>query len=257
MNTTTRVDVHDDGPVRTLVLNGPMRLNALAESTANELHDEVLRAERDDQVHALVLTGAGEHFSAGGDAEGVLDVVEELADDAMVRFMRAYQRAARAIWESPLPIVAAVSGIAYGGAMNLAISCDLVVCSRSARFCQVFLRRGVVPDFGGAYVLPRMIGLQRAKALMLLADEIDAMTAYELGLVNIVVDTPDDARMEALSLAHRISAESRLAVSLTKRLIHQSASGTFPSALELEALSQSLVLGSRNAKLAFETFKER
>jgi len=254
---STTIDVQDDGPVRTLTLNGPMRLNALAESTANELHDQVLRAERDDWVHAIVLTGAGAHFSAGGDAEGVLEVVEHQDDDALVRFMRAYQRASRAIWESPLPIIAAVSGIAYGGAFNLAISCDLVVCSRSARFCQVFLRRGVVPDFGGAYILPRMIGMQRAKALMLLADEIDALTAYDLGLVNVVVDTPEDARLEALSLAHRISAESRLAVSLTKRLMHQSASGDFPSALELEALSQTLVLGSNKARNAFEAFRER
>lgn len=254
---TTTIDVVDDGPVRTLVMNGPMRLNALAESTANAIHDEVLRAERDDDVHALVLTGAGEHFSAGGDAEGVLAAHASSDDDAMIRFMRAYSRAARAVWESPLPIIAAVSGVAYGGAMNLALACDLVVASRSARFCQVFLRRGVVPDFGGAYVLPRIVGMQRAKALMLLADEIDALTAHELGLVLAVVDTPEEARIHALGLAHRISAESRLAVSLTKKLVHQSAAGTFPSALELEALSQSLVLGSHKAQVAFEAFRER
>jgi 2-(1,2-epoxy-1,2-dihydrophenyl)acetyl-CoA isomerase len=255
--TATTVDVIDDGPVRTLVLNGPLTLNALAESTANALHDEIVRAERDDRIHALVLTGAGEHFSAGGDAEGVLRANDRPDDDAMLRFMRAYQRAAKAVWESPLPIIAAVSGVAYGGAFNLAIACDLVVCSRNARFCQVFLRRGLVPDFGGAYLLPRMIGMQRAKALMFLADEIDAVTAYEYGLVNVVVDSPDEARVHALGLAHRISADSRLAVSLTKRLIHQSASGSFPSALELEALSQTMVLGSKTARSAFEAFRER
>lgn len=254
---TTTIDVVDDGPVRTLVMNGPMRLNALAESTANALHDEVQRAERDDTVHALVLTGAGEHFSAGGDAEGVLAAHASPDDDAMVRFMRAYQRATRAVWDSPLPVIAAVSGVAYGGAFNLALACDLVVCSRNARFCQVFLRRGVVPDFGGAFILPRIVGMQRAKALMLLADEIDALTAHELGLVTAVVDTPEEARIHALGLAHRIAAEPRLAVSLTKRLLHQSASGSFPSSLELEALSQSLVLGSSKAQLAFETFRER
>jgi 2-(1,2-epoxy-1,2-dihydrophenyl)acetyl-CoA isomerase len=254
---STTVEVVDDGPVRTLVLTGPMRLNALAESTAEQLHDEVLRAERDPRIHALVLTGDGEHFSAGGDAEGVLDVVGEVEDDALIRFMRAYQRAARVIWESPLPVIAAVSGIAYGGAFNLAISCDLVVCSRSARFCQVFLRRGVVPDFGGAYILPRLVGMQRAMAMMLLADEIDAMTAYDMGLVNFVEDSPSDARAKATQLAHRISADSRLAVSLTKKMLHNSASGTLQSALELEALSQSMVLGSSNAKSAFEAFRER
>lgn len=254
---TTTVDVVDDGPVRTLVLNGPRRLNSLSESTANAIADEVLRAERDPGVHALVLTGAGEHFSAGGDADGVLQANDSDDDDAMIRFMRAYQRAALAVWDSPLPIIAAVSGVAYGGAMNLAIACDLVVCSRSARFCQVFLRRGVVPDFGGAFMLPRIVGMQRAKALMFLADEIDALTAYDLGLVTVIVDTPDDARQHALGLAHRIAAEPRLAVSLTKKLIHQSASGSFPSSLELEALSQTLVLGSSKARHAFEAFRER
>jgi len=254
---TTTIDVVDDGPVRILVMNGPMRLNALAESTVDALHDAILNAERDDGVNALVLTGAGEHFSAGGDAEGILAAHVSPDDDAMIRFMRAYQRVTRALWDSPLPVIAAVSGIAYGGAFNLAIGCDLVVCSRSARFCQVFLRRGVVPDFGGAFLLPRMVGLQRAKALMLLADEIDALTAYELGLVNVVVDTPDAARAEALSMAHRIAAESRLAVSLTKRMIHQGASGSFPSALELEALSQAMVLGSSKAQHAFEAFRDR
>lgn len=253
----TTVDAVDDGRVRTLVMNGPMSLNSLAESTANELHDQIQLAERDENIHAVVLTGAGEHFSAGGDAEGVLRANASSDDDAMLRFMRAYQRAAKAVWESPLPIIAAVSGVAYGGAFNLAIACDLVVCSRSARFCQVFLRRGLVPDFGGAFILPRIVGMQRAKELMLLADEIDAVAAYDLGLVNVVVDTPDQARIHAQGLAHRISAESRLAVSLTKRLIHQSASGSFPSALELEALSQTLVLGSDKAQSAFEAFRER
>ncbi|MER6972231.1 enoyl-CoA hydratase/isomerase family protein [Nocardioides sp. NPDC000445] len=253
----TTVDVVDDGCVRTLVMNGPMSLNSLAESTANALHDQIQMAERDENIHAIVLTGAGEHFSAGGDAEGVLSAHGPSDDDAILRFMRAYQRAARAVWESPLPIIAAVSGVAYGGAFNLAIACDLVVCSRSARFCQVFLRRGLVPDFGGAFILPRIVGMQRAKELILLADEIDAVAAYDLGFVNVVVDTPDQARSHAQGLAHRISAESRLAVSLTKKLLHQSASGSFPSALELEALSQTLVLGSDKARSAFEAFRER
>lgn len=253
----TVVEVEDDGPVRTLTLSGLTRLNALAASTADALHDEIVAAERDHKVHAVVLTGAGENFSAGGDAEGVLAVAEEPDDDALIRFMRSYQRAATAVWNSPLPIVAAVSGIAYGGAFNLAMACDLVVCSRNARFCQVFLRRGVVPDFGGAYVLPRLVGMRKAKELIMLADEIDARTALDLGLVNQVLDTPADAVACATSLAHRISAQSRMAVSMTKKLMHSSAGGTLQSSLEMEALSQASVLGSTGAQLAFERFRDR
>jgi 2-(1,2-epoxy-1,2-dihydrophenyl)acetyl-CoA isomerase len=254
---STEVLVEDDGPVRTLILSGPLRLNSIAASTADSLHDEVLRAERDDGVHALVLTGAGEHFSAGGDAEGVLEVGASNDDDAFIRFMRSYQRAAMVIWNSPLPVVASVSGIAYGGAFNLALACDLIVASEGARFCQVFLRRGVVPDFGGAYLLPRLVGMQRAKELMLLADEIDAGTAMRLGLVNFVVDSPEEARSTATSLAHRLSAQSRMAVSMTKKLLNNSTGGTLQSALELEALSQASVLGSNSAQMSFERFRER
>jgi 2-(1,2-epoxy-1,2-dihydrophenyl)acetyl-CoA isomerase len=257
MTTMTTVEISDDGPVRTLILSGPARLNALAASTADQLHDQVLAAERNGDVHALVLTGRGHHFSAGGDSEGVLEVVGEEADDALIRFMRSYQRAAMAIWDTPLPVIAAVSGIAYGGAFNLAMACDFVVASRSARFCQVFLRRGVVPDFGGAYVLPRLVGLRKAMELMLLADEIDADTALELGLVNWVLESPEETLVHAMSMAHRLAAQSRMAVSMTKKLVHASASGTLQSSLEMEALSQASVLGSSSARMAFERFQDR
>jgi len=254
---STEVLVADDGPVRVLTLSGPARINSIAASTADRLHDEVLRAERDAEVHALVLTGAGEHFSAGGDAEGVLETAGSAEDDALIRFMRSYQRAAMVIWNSPLPVVASVAGIAYGGAFNLALACDLVVCAENARFCQVFLRRGVVPDFGGAYLLPRLVGMQRAKELMLLADEIDAGTAHRLGLVNFVVGSADESLTTATNLAHRLASQSRMAMSMTKRLLNSSTGGTLQSSLELEALSQASVLGSSSARLSFERFRER
>ena len=221
MNTV--VAIEDDGPVRILTLNGVSRLNALAASTADELRDAIIRSERDPGVHALVLTGAGNHFSSGGDAEGVLDVALDESDDAFARFMRSYQMAAEAVWETPLPIVASVSGIAYGGAFNLAMACDLVIASRSARFCQVFMRRGVVPDFGGAYVLPRLVGLRKATELMLLADEIDADSAHRMGLINEAFDSPEDAFARALSLAHRLAAQPRGAVAMTKRMLRAGA----------------------------------
>lgn len=253
---STVVTIEDDGPVRILTLNGASRLNALAASTADDLRDAVICAERDPAVHALILTGAGNHFSAGGDAEGVLDVALNEDDDAYARFMRSYRMAAEAMWDTPLPIVAAVSGIAYGGAFNLAMACDLVIASRSARFCQVFMRRGVVPDFGGAYVLPRLIGLRKATELMLLADEIDAESAWRLGLINEVAETPEYTYARALSLAHRLAAQPRIAVSMTKRMLRAGASGNFHTSLEIEALSQATALSSRGARQAFQAFQE-
>lgn len=251
----TEVLVRDDGPVRVLTLAGPLRLNSIAAATADALADELQRAEREDGVRAIVLTGHGDHFSSGGDADGVLDAAAREDDDAMIRFMRSYQRAALAIWQTSLPVVASVSGVAYGGAFNLALACDLIVCCQNARFCQVFLRMGVVPDFGGAFLLPRVIGMQRAKELMLLADEIDAGTAQRLGLVNFVLPSPAEAEETALGLAHRLAAQSRMAVSMTKRLMNSSTGGSFESALELEALSQASALGSRRAQSSFERFR--
>ncbi|KQY57216.1 MULTISPECIES: enoyl-CoA hydratase/isomerase family protein [unclassified Nocardioides] len=254
---STEILVRDDGPVRVLTMSGPSRINSIGASTAEQLCDEVVAAERDDRVHAMVLTGEGEHFSSGGDAEGVLEAGLSRDDDAMIRFMRSYQRAALTIWNSPLPVVASVAGIAYGGAFNLALSCDLIVCSENARFCQVFLRRGVVPDFGGAYLLPRLVGMQKAKELMLLADEIDAGTAERLGLVNFVVPSAEESLSTATGLAHRLAAQSRMAMSMTKRLLNASTGGTLQSSLELEALSQASVLGSQSAQKSFEGFRER
>lgn len=254
MNTV--VDVVDDGPVRVLTLNGPARLNALATSTADGLRDAIIQAERDRGVQALLLTGAGNHFSAGGDADGVLEVALDESDDAYSRFMRSYQMAAEAVWETPLPVVASVAGVAYGGAFNLAMACDLVVASRSARFCQVFIRRGVVPDFGGAFILPRLVGLRKATELMLMADEIDADTACRLGLVNYVMETPEEALTHARALAHRVAAQPRAAVAMTKRMLRAGVSGSFHNALEIEALSQATALGSRGARSAFQAFQD-
>jgi 2-(1,2-epoxy-1,2-dihydrophenyl)acetyl-CoA isomerase len=249
----TALLVEDDGGVRVLTLSGPGRLNAIGDDTADALHDEIVRAERTESVHALVLTGEGGHFSAGGDASGVLGL-DDVADDTTVRFMRSYQRAASAVWHSSLPVIAAVSGIAYGGALNLALSCDLVVCARNARLCEVFVKRGVVPDFGGAFTLPRLVGMHRAMELVLLGDEVSGEQAEKIGLVNVVVETPEEALSEALRLAHRIAARPRLSVSLSKKLLHEGAAGTFGSLLESEALAQTLALDSRGARTAFAEF---
>lgn len=253
----TTVETTDEGPVRVLTLRGPTRMNALATRTADALRDAIVAAERTPGVRALILTGAGNHFSAGGDAEGVVDLARGEDDDAYRRFMRSYRLAAEAIWDTPLPVVAAVSGIAYGGAFNLAMAADLVVVSRSARFCQVFMRRGVVPDFGGAFVLPRLVGLRKATELMLLADEIGAEKALVLGLVNEVLETGEETLARATTLAHRLAAQPPVAVAMTKRMLRSAASTDFHTALEIEALSQATALGSHGARYAFQAFQDR
>ncbi|MQA13209.1 MAG: enoyl-CoA hydratase/isomerase family protein [Pseudonocardiaceae bacterium] len=247
----------DEGPVRILALDRPDRLNAMTPSTVAALEDQLRAAEAESGVGAVVLTGVGQHFSAGGDAHAILDVVADTDEGAPLRLMRAFHRLIEAVWDSELPVIAAVSGVAYGGGFNLALACDLVACSADTRLCQVFLRRGLVPDVGGAYLLPRLVGMQRAKELMLLTPEIDGQRAYDLGLVNAVVADAETARARAVEWATQLADGPRFAVSLTKKLVNGSATGDLHSSLELEAVSQTAALRGRAAREGFEQFLHR
>ena len=253
---SAEIEPSNAGPVRILTINRPERRNALAISTVELLRAELDRAEASGDVGAIVLTGAGEHFSAGGDAAAILNVIASDNEAAAAQLMRAFHRMVETLWNSPLPVVAAVSGVAYGGAFNLALCCDLVVCSSDARFCQVFLRRGLAPDLGGAYLLPRLVGLQRATELMLLTDEIDAAKAHELGLVNAVLPDPRATLAHAIDLAARLAEMPRFAVAQTKKLLHGCLGGTFRSALELEASVQAEMLRSDTARRGFQKFHD-
>ena len=250
------LQITDRGPVRILAVDRTERRNALSTRTAGEL-EAALRAAGDEPgVGAVVLTGVGGHFSAGGDAEDILGHIAE-DDPALLALMRAFHRLVVEIWESRLPVVAAVSGVAYGGAVNLALACDLVVLSADARLCQVFVRRGVVPDVGGAWLLPRLVGLQRAKELMLLAPEIDAEHAERLGLANAVESDPDAALERAVALAEQLAALPPYTVSLGKKLLNHSADDDLRGSLEREAVTQAAALRSRPAQEGFEAFRRK
>lgn len=249
----SEVAVHDEGPVRVIAVDRPERLNALAISTAAALEAAVRGASEEQAIGAVVLTGVGRHFSAGGDAAAIVEAIEE-GDEALLRMMRAFHRLVEEIWNSPLPVVAAVGGVVYGGAFNLALACDLVACAADARWCQVFLRRGVVPDLGGAYLLPRLVGLQRAKELMLLTGEIDAERAAELGIVNAVLPDADAARARALAWATQLAHGPRYATALTKKMINASTTGDLHAALELEAVTQTAALQGSAARAGFAEF---
>lgn len=247
------VVVSDENDVRTLTIARPERRNALSVGVALELTEAIEEAESDG-IGALLLAGAGGHFSAGGDVESILEAVFGDSDDAPLRLMKTFHRLVEAIWDSPLPVVAAVSGVVYGGAFNLVLACDLIYSSKDARFCQVFMRRGVAPDLGGAYLLPRLIGMQRAKELMLLADEIDAIRAKELGVVNAVFEDPGAALSQARLVAERLAAAPRLTMAMTKGLINSSTGGTLATSLAAEAVTQAVLLRSAAAREGFGGF---
>ncbi len=172
-------------------------------------------------------------------------------------FQRTFHRLVETIWNSPLPVAAAVVGVAYGGAFNLALACDLSYASADARFCKVFARRGAVPDLGGAHLLPRLVGMQRAKELMLLAGEIDAARAEATGIVNAVLANPAAALAVATDAAAKLAGAPRYTVEMGKRLINGSTNSTLAESLSAEASAQSLVLGTPAARDGFTAFWER
>jgi 2-(1,2-epoxy-1,2-dihydrophenyl)acetyl-CoA isomerase len=244
----------DRSELRLVTINRPARRNALNVEVVGRIADEVNRAGADKSVRAVVITGAGEHFSAGGDANSVAQTMDEADPYDTVEFVRCYHRAVEAIWHCPVPVVAAVSGVAYGGAFNLTLACDFVVAHRSARFCQVFMHRDVVPDMGGTFLLPRLIGMQRAKDLIFRTGVLTADDALELGVVCQVTD--EDVVAEAVRVAGEACIGSRSAIALAKRMLNASTAGSLTDSMDLEAAVLALTLRSDAAREGFAAFRK-
>jgi 2-(1,2-epoxy-1,2-dihydrophenyl)acetyl-CoA isomerase len=246
----------DDAGVVTVTLNRPAKKNAISRDMFQELievFDEVA-ASRDDRV--LVLTGAGDAFTSGADvtASDAADVTEGVG--AALHSMRVVGRAALRLHDLPKPTIAAVNGVAVGAGCNLALGCDLIVAADTARFSEIFARRGLSLDFGGSWVLPRLIGLHKAKELAFLADVISADEAERFGIVNRVVPAADLEKVVG-EIAHRIAAQPPVQISITKKLLNQSLSVSMAEALEFEDVAQSLAFSSRDTAEAMLAFVEK
>jgi 2-(1,2-epoxy-1,2-dihydrophenyl)acetyl-CoA isomerase len=202
----------------------------------------------------VVLAGDGRAFSAGGD---LADVAERIVDGearSRLEYLRSQQRLITAIRESRLPVIAAAHGAVYGAAWSVVLACDLVVAARDARFCQVFVKRDLVPDLGSAWLLPRAVGVLKAKELMLLAEEIDAAHAHELGLVNRLAGDAAEAVEVAVELGKRIGTVTPATMTMTKSLVNDSESISLRDSLRLEEHAQSLALGTPETLGALRAF---
>ncbi|WP_395109617.1 enoyl-CoA hydratase/isomerase family protein [Actinomadura sp. SCN-SB] len=237
------------GPVTTITIDRPHRMNAITP----ELWADLLAAFRqvaDSDTRVLVLTGAGGNFCTGADLSGDEDAGRPLT------FMRTVEETCLALHRLDVPVIARVDGYAVGAGMNLALACDFVVASDRARFSQIFARRGLTIDAGGSWLLPRLVGLHRAKELAMLGDMIGADTAREYGLVHSVVPAADlDAAVAAL--AERLAAGPPAALGLIKRLLNRSFESDFAGALANETVAQSLIIGSDDAREALDAFREK
>jgi enoyl-CoA hydratase/carnithine racemase len=239
----------DRDGVRTLTLNRPHRKNAINPELWISLRDALTAAADDRDVRALVITGAGGAFCSGAD-------ISAPDDNHPAYKLRRLTDVALALHELPVPTIAKVTGVAVGAGWNLALGCDLVVATPESSFCQIFSKRGLSLDLGGSWLLPKLVGLQQAKRLTLLAETIDAKEAQALNLVTWVVSGQeiDDFVSE---LAERLTAGPTIALAHSKALLNEGADRTLRDALANEARAQSVNFATADAAEAYAAFAEK
>ncbi|MCK7467973.1 MAG: enoyl-CoA hydratase-related protein [Desulfosudis oleivorans] len=232
--------VERDGNVEVITLNRPEMLNALTSGMVKGLGDLFEEAQADDSIRAVLLTGAGKAFSTGADLTGKGSARNDAHTALGMRISTfGYSRMVSSIWALEKPVVCAVNGTAAGASCNLALSCDMVLAADSAKFIQVFVRRGLIPDGGGTYFLPRLVGLPKAKELMFLGEDLRAEKALELGLIYKVV--PAEKLMEkAMELAQRLANGPTRAIGMIKSMLNKSFDSDIMTALEREASLQGI-----------------
>lgn len=248
-----------------ITINAPDQGNALSPARRDRLTALFEQASGDVAVRAVVLTAAGERHFCTGAALGAsrpaersrpANAPDRVMGDAARMIRRGWQRLVGSILDCEKPVVGSINGTAAGGGAQLVLACDLVVMVETARLIEVFVRRGIMPDAGGAYLLPRLVGLHRAKELMFLGDDVSATDALRLGIANHVVAASDLASRTA-ELAGRLAAAPTRALALTKWLLNRSFESDRHTAFDEEAFAQELVNSTEDAREGMTAFVER
>ncbi|MDF1594658.1 MAG: enoyl-CoA hydratase/isomerase family protein [Acidimicrobiia bacterium] len=245
------IEITDRGQVRWLTLNQPGRKNAIPAAGWAALESEFAAFEASDQ-RVLIVTGAGDEFCSGADLGG--DRAESISD--RVDGMKQVGAAALGLHRLTKPTIAAVDGIAAGAGMNLALGCDIVLASTRARFTEIFVRRGLTVDFGGTWLLPRLVGLQRAKELVLSGRIVGAREAKEIGLVLEVVD-PSDLVDRAREIAELLASSAPIPQMFAKRTMNRSFELSFEEALEAEHQGQLICFQTEDVTEGVASFLEK
>jgi 2-(1,2-epoxy-1,2-dihydrophenyl)acetyl-CoA isomerase len=242
-----------------IVLNRPEARNAMNAEMREAFLDALGRCAEDPQIRSVVLTGAGKAFCTGADLSGSRVASGESGPPhpgATRAAMRPSQRVIRALWELEKPTLAAVGGVAAGLGAHLAYACDLVLAAEDARFIEVFVRRGIALDAGGAFLLVRHVGLHKAKELVFFGDDLPAVEAARLGLVNQVVPAADLERT-AREWARRLADGPTFALGLSKRLLNRAQGTDLDTCFAEEAFTQALVANSEDMREGIRAFLEK
>lgn len=270
--TTPKLISETRGRVALLTLNRPEIRNAVDADTMNQLREALLAAEANPEIRVVLLTGTGGAFCSGADIKSALQA-RLTPEKAMQILLESYGPALRTIRNLKLPVIAAVDGMAAGIGLDLALACDLRLASPQAGFAELFIRVGLIPDGGGTWMLPRLIGEARAKEMIFTGETVDAPTALNWGLVNRVlgsgvssgeessgseeVNRQSEFLTQALAFAAKLSQQSPDALRFGKRAIHEGAGGTYENALTREAGYQRQIFDGPWGFEGFQAFLEK
>lgn len=250
MDSYSKIELTQKEGVATIRLNSPETMNALEATLFAELQDATARVAEDETIGAVVLTGSGRAFCAGGDLKRFS---EGFTSDEGYRYMKRFAPWVKAFAEMPKPTIAAVNGFAVGAGFCIALHADIILASRDAKFGMAFANVGLIPDLGGLYALPRLIGLNKAKELVFTGRNVSAEEAHELGFVNIVTE-PESLYAEAFAFAQKLAAGPRVAHRMAKLLMNASSNLTLDELLAQEALIQAQCIQTEDHKTATAAF---
>jgi len=239
--------------VARLTFNRPDKFNAFVREMALDLQDKLGRCQYDDTVRCILLTGNGKAFCAGQDLEEVSEK-NKVDLDRIVK--EHFNPIILKITSIAKPVIAAVNGVAAGAGANIALACDIIVASESASFIQAFSKIGLIPDSGGTYFLPRLIGWQKASALMMTGDKVSAKEAEKLGMIYKVFSN-DKFNNESMELAHMLSEMPTKGLALTKKLLNCSVNNNLKTQLELENSYQAEAGKTFDYKEGVQSFLEK
>ncbi|MEM6488837.1 MAG: crotonase/enoyl-CoA hydratase family protein [Pseudomonadota bacterium] len=249
-----------DGPVVTLTMNRPDERNTLSTPDIfDAFEDACRRIDRDLGIRCVILTGAGPAFCAGGNIKQMRDKTGIAAGspaDIRATYRHGLQRLPTALWNLEVPVIAAVNGPAIGAGCDLACLCDMRIASETARFAVSFVKLGIVPADGGAWLLPRVVGHAKAAEMIFTGDAIRADEALKLGLVSAVT-APDALMVEARALARRVAANPPQALRMSKRLLREADGSSLATVLEMSAAMQALAHHAADHDEAVAAFMEK
>lgn len=240
--------------VATITLNRPEKKNAMSFVMFQEIKDVFLRAGGDDEVRCVVVTGAGGSFCSGADLTDPANMSASTFE--FKERMRFIDSIVRAFVDCPKPTIAKVTGVAAGAGCNLALGCDLIVATHEASFAELFVKRGLVVDFGGTWALSRLLPLNKAKEIALLGETLSAAEADRLGLLNRLCDA-DEIDSVVKDLSSRLTALPPRTVTLIKENLNRAGERSLEDSLDAESFAQSLVFTSEDTREAILAWVEK